>query len=140
MEVSLKNQQREVVAAMARQLASYVESVAGTDLAKLQSSGFDARSTNRASYQLAQPVIVRVECPVSTLTRLKVPPVTNARALEVRVHNGTEEWFHFGGFKSSRDILIPNRVPGQTYTFQVRAIGGSTGYSDWSDPVSRMAM
>jgi hypothetical protein len=138
-EVSLKNQQREIVAGMARQLASYVESVAGTDLAKLQSSGFDAASTNRASYQLEKPVIVRIEIPVSTVMRLKVPPVANQRALEVRVHNGTEEWFTFGGFKSSRDILIPNRVPGQTYTFQVRAIGGLSGYSDWSNPVSQMA-
>jgi hypothetical protein len=28
----------------------------------------------------------------------------------------------------------------QTYTVQARAVGGSTGYSDWSDPVSHMAM
>ena len=31
-------------------------------------------------------------------------------------------------------------TPGTNYTFQVRAIGGSTGYSDWSDPVSHMSM
>ena len=28
----------------------------------------------------------------------------------------------------------------ENYTFQVRAIGGSSGYSDWSDPVSHMSM
>jgi hypothetical protein len=28
----------------------------------------------------------------------------------------------------------------KTYAVEVRAIGGSTGYSDWSDPVSDMAM
>jgi hypothetical protein len=138
-DVSLKDQQRALVAGMMRKMATYVEMMAGTELAKLQSSGFDAVSTNRAPYQLAKPVITRIYNPVSTVLGVKVPPVASSRAFEARVHNGTEEWFQFGGFKSTRDILVPNRVPGQTYTVQVRAIGGLTGYSDWSDPVSHMA-
>jgi hypothetical protein len=31
-------------------------------------------------------------------------------------------------------------TPGQNYSVQARAIGGSTGHSDWSDPVSHMVM
>lgn len=31
-------------------------------------------------------------------------------------------------------------TPGTQYQVQVRAIGGSTGYSDWSDSVSHMSM
>ena len=31
-------------------------------------------------------------------------------------------------------------MPGGNYQFQVRAVGCSTGYSDWSDPVSHMSM
>jgi len=31
-------------------------------------------------------------------------------------------------------------VPGTMYQVQVRAIGGSTGYSDWSDAVHHMCM
>jgi len=38
----------------------------------------------------------------------------------------------------ARRIEIGNLPPGNTYAVQVRAIGGSTGYSDWSDPVSRI--
>jgi hypothetical protein len=30
-------------------------------------------------------------------------------------------------------------TPGTTYTVQFCALGGSTGQSDWSDPVTRMA-
>ncbi|MGN6554051.1 MAG: fibronectin type III domain-containing protein [Verrucomicrobiota bacterium] len=30
-------------------------------------------------------------------------------------------------------------IPGTLYSIQVRGIGGSTGTSDWSDPVSHMA-
>ena len=49
-------------------------------------------------------------------------------------------WQAVGVFTYSRPILIENLTPGTTYTMQARAIGGSTGYSDWSDPVSHMAM
>jgi hypothetical protein len=136
---TLRNQQSAVVKDMLRTQAAYVQSVVGDDLAKLQSSGFEATSSNRARVQLPQPVIRRIYSPTSTVLAAVVGALANARAWEVRIHNGTDEWHSFGGLTSSRALLIPNRVPGQTYTVQVRAIGGLTGYSDWSDPVSHMA-
>ncbi|MFM8469141.1 MAG: fibronectin type III domain-containing protein [Limisphaerales bacterium] len=36
--------------------------------------------------------------------------------------------------------VVENLTPGTTYTFSVRAVGGSTGFSDWSDPVSHMSL
>jgi chitodextrinase len=47
-------------------------------------------------------------------------------------------WQTAGLFTTSKSMTIAGLVPGTTYTFQVRAVGGSTGYSDWSNPVSRM--
>jgi hypothetical protein len=41
-------------------------------------------------------------------------------------------------FTNSRLMTIDGLSPGKKYMFQVRAIGGSTRYSDWSNPVSRM--
>jgi hypothetical protein len=41
---------------------------------------------------------------------------------------------------SSKQIIFNGLTPGKTYTIQVRALGGSTGQSDWSDPSSHMAM
>ena len=137
---TLRNQQRALGEEMCRTQAAYVQSVIGDDLAKLQSSGFEAASSNRAQAQLPRPVILRIHSPVSTVLIVTVYAIRNARSWEVRVHNGTEEWHSFGGLTSSRRLLIPNRVPGQTYTIQIRAVGGLTGYSDWSDPVSHMAM
>jgi chitodextrinase len=65
--------------------------------------------------------------------------VPNARAYEVR-HYTTPNTFQPGGtFTQARRIVVDALTPGTTYTFQVRAIGGSTGYSDWSDPISHMA-
>jgi hypothetical protein len=40
----------------------------------------------------------------------------------------------------SQHITFDGLTPGTVYTIEVRAIGGSTGQSDWSDPSSHMAM
>jgi hypothetical protein len=53
---------------------------------------------------------------------------------------GTSGWQVVGIFTQSRRILLESLTPGTTYTVQARAIGGSTGSSDWSDPVSHMSM
>jgi hypothetical protein len=47
-------------------------------------------------------------------------------------------WTPAGVFPQTRGIVLPGLTPGQIYSVQARAIGGSTGYSDWSDPVSHM--
>jgi len=39
----------------------------------------------------------------------------------------------------ARKIELPGMTPGTTYSLEARAIGGSTGYSDWSLPTSIMA-
>jgi len=39
-----------------------------------------------------------------------------------------------GHFTGSRSIRISGLTPGGLYEIQIRAIGGSTGTSDWSDP------
>ena len=36
-------------------------------------------------------------------------------------------------------LLLTDLTPGTVYTVQVRGIGGSKYYSDWSDPSSHMA-
>ena len=45
-----------------------------------------------------------------------------------------------------RDVHLDTRhgrdglIPGGTYNFRVRAVGGSTGYSEWSNPVGHMSL
>ena len=135
-----KNAERETVLALLRQEAAYVQSVAGEDLPMLLTSGFEAVSTTRTRIILPQPVVERVENPQSTKLGLRLQPVPTARAYEVRISYGTTGWQAVGIFTYSRPILIESLTPGTTYTLQARAIGGTTGYSDWSDPVSHMAM
>jgi hypothetical protein len=135
-----KNQAREALLTLLRQEGSYVQSVAGEDLALLLSSGFEASSKNRTQIPLAQPVIERIDNPQSTMLAVTVSLLLTARAYEVRIKNGANDWTTVGVFTYSRSILVTNLTPGTVYTVQVRGIGGSLGYSDWSDPVTHMAM
>jgi hypothetical protein len=43
-------------------------------------------------------------------------------------------------FPSSRALPVGGLTPGSNYQFQVRAVGGSTSYSDWSNPVSHLSL
>ena len=42
-------------------------------------------------------------------------------------------------YTQAKRVVVTNLTPGSTYTFQARAMGGSTGFSDWSDKVTHMA-
>jgi hypothetical protein len=137
---ALKNVLHDEYVNLLRQQGLYVQSIANEDLPMLLSSGFEAVSTNRARTQLPKPAIERLVSPMSEVMVAYVQSLVNARAYELRVKNGGAEYVSLGTFTYSRPIFVYNRVPGQTYTFQARAIGGSTGYSDWSDPISAMAM
>lgn len=139
MDVAMKNQKRLVLEDLLRQEASYVQGLAGQDLAMLLSSGFNANSTNRSRSPLEKPVVASLENLATTMLLLRLDPVVNARAYEVQTRNGGG-WVPAGIFTQARSIVLPGFTPGQTYTVQARAIGGATGYSDWSNPVSHMAM
>lgn len=71
---------------------------------------------------------------------LRLAPIDNARAYEVRISYGPNGWQSAGVFTQARRLILEDLTPGTTYTLQTRAIGGITGYSDWSDPVSHMAL
>jgi len=49
-------------------------------------------------------------------------------------------WVDGGLFTNSRGMPINALNPGDNYQFQARAVGGSTGYSDWSDAVSHRSL
>jgi hypothetical protein len=74
---------------------------------------------------------------------LRITPIARAKCYEVQwaavgAGNTPGPWQPAGLFTATRSLIIPGLTPGTTYVFQMRAIGGSTGYSDWSNPVSRM--
>jgi hypothetical protein len=47
-------------------------------------------------------------------------------------------WKPAGSFTAARRIILTSLTSGTVYNVRARAIGGSTGYSDWSDPSSHI--
>ena len=140
-----KSNKRDALIALLRQLAGYVQQNCGNNMATLLSSGFDAVSTNRASVPLAPPGILSIDNGNSGQLLVKVTPIANAKAYEVRYAaiapgGAPGPWQDGGLFTNSRSMPVNNLTPGTNYTFQVRAIGGSTGYSDWCDASSHMSL
>ena len=140
-----KNNKRDALIALLRQLAGYVQQNCGNNMATLLSSGFDAVSTNRASVPLDAPHILSIDNGNSGQLLVKVTPIANAKAYEVcyaaLAPGGAHGPWQSGSlFTNSRSMPVNDLTPGTNYSFQVRAIGGSAGYSGWSDPVSHMSL
>jgi hypothetical protein len=138
-----KNNKKEALIVLLRKLKHYVEDNCNNDLAVLLSSGFQAASSDRNRLPLANPAILGVDFGNSTELVLKVSPIARAKCYEVRsapvgADSVPGSWQAAGLFTSSKSMTVSGLAPGKTYTFQVRAVGGSTRYSDWSNPVSRM--
>jgi hypothetical protein len=138
-----KNNKMQALIVLLRKLKHYVEDNCGNDLAVLLSSGFQAAAATRDRSPLANPSILNIDFGNSAELVLKVTPIARAKCFEVRsaavgAGNVPGSWQTAGLFTAARSMRISNLVPGTNYVFQVRAIGGSAGYSDWSNPVSRM--
>jgi len=76
---------------------------------------------------------------------VKARSVRNAKSYEVRqaIVGATatpETWQLIGSFPKARSIVISGLTAGTTYAFCVRAVGGSTERSDWSNPVAHMCI
>jgi hypothetical protein len=136
-----KNKQKALIALL-RRLRRYVEDNCGNDLSILLSSGFQAAVSTRVRSPLANPSILNVRFGNSTELVLKVTPIAHAKSYEVRlaicIGNAPGPWQAAAVFTNSRSMTVDGLTPGTTYMFQVRSVGGSTRYSDWSNPVLRM--
>lgn len=135
-----KNGQRAVVIDSLNKNASYVDINCNDDMTILLSSGYEAVSTNRTQTVLNAPVVLEVDNTMhgALKPRVKVDPNTKSLLGRIKEANGTE----FGptiSFKNSRSILFNGLSKGITYVFQLCAVGGSTGQSNWSDPSSGLA-
>ena len=137
---AVKNAARKTLVSTLRKEAAYVQSIAGEDVAMLLSSGFQANSTNRTRLPLAIPAIAAIVNEMTTTLTVRLQPVDNARAYQVRYSVNAGSWLATVDSTQARRIVLDSLTPGTTYTVQARAVGGATGYSNWSDLVSHMAM
>ena len=137
---------RDTLIGLLRQVAGSVQTVVQAiadpvaALAALLSSGFDAVSTSRAQHPLDTPQTKDIKNVGTGRLQLVSGAVRNCRLFEEQMKSGTGDYVSAGLYQNSREIIVTGLTPGTTYTFQLRAMGGSTGASDWSNPVSHMSL
>jgi hypothetical protein len=120
--------------------ANIVEVVAGNDLELLLSTGYLPVSTNRASSPLDPTAITGLFNNGTGSALLRLLPVTNAKSYQVQLSaDGGKTWTEAGIYTQARRIVLNGLTPGATYSVRARAIGGSTGASDWTGPSSIMS-
>jgi len=117
-------------------LAFYVQTVARYDLPMLLTSGFQATSNNRAQSQLDTPSVTGIDNDISTHLDVHLTPIDNAVGYEVQTSTGNNAWQTVKFSTQARTITLIGLTTGTVYNVRARALGGSTGQSDWSKPSS----
>jgi hypothetical protein len=134
-----KGMARVALIALLRRQAGYVENNCNGSIAILLSSGFELRPVAGASRPLETPVILWVKNTASTKLTMRVKAPANFKSIEVRMRTGSGPWQSGGVFTRPIRMVLTDLVPGTLYEIQVRAVGGSTGYSEWSHTVTQMS-
>ena len=124
-----------------RQIVAYIHSLGLTKESDVLSSGFDLAVWNTRQTPLTTPVLGRLDNSVSTQLTLKMRAVANAKAYEVQFSaDGGQTWQRLGIYPHTQGIVMTGLTPGVVYALRVRAVGGSTRYSGWSNGISGMAL
>jgi hypothetical protein len=134
-DTAAKNNSREVLIASLRRLAVYVQLNCGNSVSTLLSSGFEAASTNRSQSQLDAPEGLTVRIGSSGQLIASVKRVRNRALYEGRIKPEEGDWLPSAFSRDSRRISFDGLTPGAMYIIQVRALGGATGKSEWTDQV-----
>ena len=142
---ALKKKKREALVTLLRKLAGYVEDNCNGNLTTLLSSGFTAASTSHTRMALDKPRSMRIVNGTSGQLLVRIKPCANAKCYELRyavvgADGSIGPWQNGGLATNSRALALNNLTPGTTYMIEVRAIGGTTGYSDWCNASSRMSL
>jgi Fibronectin type III domain len=144
--IVVKNKKRAVLNGLLRKLAHYVQANCNDDVQFVTNSGFQAKTVNaRQTTSLGKAQIQSVDNGHTTQLVVSAKKVAYAKSYQVQVAavgaNNTVGPFQTAGvFGKSRPMTLTGLTPGTIYAVQVRAVGGATGYGDWSDAVSHMCM
>jgi hypothetical protein len=117
-------------------IAFYVQTTARYDLPMFLSSGFQVASNNHGQSPLDAPLVTGIDNDVSTQLDVHLSPITNAVGYEVQTSTGTSGWQTARFSTQARTVTLTGLATGSVVQVRARALGGSTGQSDWSTPSS----
>jgi hypothetical protein len=143
-ELEQQKKDKEVVVKILVQLAHWAEANCKDDLTIFLSSGFQAASTVKTKTPPLSEAIRKIAFgSVSGSVVLTLVKFKGAASYEIRwasVAPGTANptaWSSQPVANTKIPVTISNLTPGTIYVFQARAVT-ATGYSDWSQPVTKM--
>jgi hypothetical protein len=144
--IGQRNHAKEVVVKLLEQLATYVQTNCNDNMDIFMSSGFTPISSTKT---MAPPVCesIRKIVPGANSGQMDVTLMTFPGAGSYELRWGVEgaggappaNWTQRPIVKLRPATRISNLTPGTAYVFQARAVV-ETGYSDWSDPITRFSM
>jgi len=137
METAARNKAFQLLASSLDLDANIVEVVAGNDLELILSTGYLPASTNHSSSPLDPTAIAGLSNNGSGSVLLRLEPVANAKSYQVQLSaDAGKTWTEAGIYTQARRVVLNGLTPGATYHVRARAIGGSTGVSDWTGAAS----
>ncbi|WP_026842620.1 hypothetical protein [Citrifermentans bremense] len=148
LKIAFRDKTRDEVCVILGRIAKHVELAARSDLAVLQSSGFELIAQMKAkrplsSQPLPAPALTVKHGRVSGTLIANAKPVPGAASYEFRITDSdptiSENFSPFGTFAHGTHITIPDRTPGRTYSVIARCIG-TAGPGAWSSPFTLMSL
>jgi hypothetical protein len=128
----LKKAAREALLEALRRDACYVESFSSHDEALMLSSGYFPASSNHVPYPLATPVIMALTNLAPGKLLLRLQRVKGAKTYHVEFSPDAGATWQDGVITTkSQHIELAGLTSTKSYLVRVRAIGGSTGCSEW---------
>jgi hypothetical protein len=138
---AIKTSKRTVLVAILRDLATYVQVTCNGDLTVLLTSGFPIQKPQRNRIGvLPAPGNLKVSLgPLSGQLKAVVPPVFGASVYNWKLTAGNAPAVVQSAQTTGGRTTFTGLTPGVVYVAQVNAVGAA-GPSDWSQPVSQMAV
>ena len=140
-KTSIMHEKEDALEAMLRQLAGYIESVAGDDESKILSAGISIRTTTPTAQAPATPIALSAtEGDHEGEIDLSWDTVKGAKSYVIERSPDpptATSWVH-EAVSSKSSATVSGLVSGTRYWFRVAAVM-SSGQSGWSDPATKIA-
>jgi hypothetical protein len=140
MQTSIMGQKSAALDLLLMQEASYVQSSAGGDKAKIESAGFDVRDTPTPIGQLPPPAEPKaVPSPNPGTIHLSWKKVRGAKSYLIERaldSNQPLEWA-VATMSTKTKAMVNTMTSGLRYWFRIAAVG-SAGPGAWSEPISKI--
>jgi hypothetical protein len=143
--IAQRNKAKEAVVKLLVQLAHYVETNCKDDMTIFLSSGFTAAASTKSKKPPVTEAIRRL-VPGANGGQMEITLVKFPDAISHEVHYGVAA--QGGGLPTTWTLVpipqvksrttISGLTPATIYVFQARAMT-KAGYTDWSDPIARVA-